>query len=168
MSFKFCPICARPLEEQERFGAMRRCCTNADCGFVYFLDPKVVAVVLIEHEGKLLLGKRNIDPAFGKWNFPGGYVNRGEKVELAALREVKEETNLDIELTGLLNVYSEDGNPAIIVVYTGRLLSDLAHMQPQEEEVTELAFFALDSMPELAFGFDLLFLADWQKQQTRF
>jgi 8-oxo-dGTP diphosphatase len=165
MNFRFCPVCASPLEERERFGAVRPCCTNAECGFVYFLDPKVVAVVLVEHDGKLLLGKRNIDPAFGKWNFPGGYVNRGEKVELAALREVKEETNLDVELTGLLNVYSEENNPAIIVVYTGRLLSAPAEMRPQEDEVTELAFFAPDDLPELAFGFEPLFISDWQKRE---
>lgn len=152
MQLNFCPVCANKLVECFKFGAARPCCSNPDCGFVYFLDPKVVAVVLVEHEGRILLGKRNINPGWGKWSFPGGYVNRGEKVEEAAVREVKEETNLDVQLNGLLGVYSEEGNPVVLLVYRAQLLSGLDEMRPQEEEVLELGFFGLHEIPELAFN----------------
>lgn len=151
MTFKFCPVCASNLVECLKFGAVRPCCSNSECGFVYFLDPKVVTVVLVEHEGRVLLGKRNINPGWGKWSFPGGYVNRGERVEEAAIREVKEETNLDIKLDSLLGVFSEEGNPVVLLVYQAQLVGEVSEMRPQEEEVMELGFFGLDEIPELAF-----------------
>jgi ADP-ribose pyrophosphatase YjhB (NUDIX family) len=162
MEMKYCPVCATGLVEQERFGALRLCCPNHECGFVYFLDPKVVTVVVVEHEGRILLGRRNIEPAKGRWTFLGGYVNRGEKVEEAALREVKEETNLTVTLTGLLGIYSETNNPHILLAYRAAPVNGLAEMQPQEEEVMELRLFAPGEMPPLAFGFDQKILADWQ------
>jgi 8-oxo-dGTP diphosphatase len=157
--FKFCPRCATPLVEEERFGAVRQTCPN--CSFIFFQDPKVVTVVLIEFEGKILLGKRSIEPGLGEWSFPSGYVNRGESVELAAVREVKEETNLDIELNGLLGVYSETDNPIILVVYRAEITGDVKTMKPDPEEVSELAFFGLSDMPPLAFPFDKRILEDW-------
>lgn len=157
--FQFCPRCATTLIEEERFGAIRQTCPS--CSFIFFQDPKVVAVVLIEHENRLLLGKRSIEPGLGKWSFPSGYVNRGEVVELAAIREVKEETNLEVKLNGLLGVYSENDNPIVLVVYRAQIVSDLSEMLADPEEVSELAFFRLDEMPELAFPFDERILRDW-------
>jgi 8-oxo-dGTP diphosphatase len=157
--FKFCPRCATPLSEQTRFGAVRQICPN--CDFIFFADPKVVTVVLIEQAGKILLGKRNIEPGLGLWSFPSGYVNRGEAVELAAVREVKEETNLDVRLTGLLGVYSEMDNPIILIVYRAEIINDLSELQADIDEVSELAFFDLKHLPELAFPFDKRILEDW-------
>ncbi len=156
---KFCPNCGSPLAMLEKFGAVRETCAN--CGFIHFADPKVVAVVLIEHEDKLLLGKRSINPGLGFWSFPSGYVNRGEKVEEAALREVKEETNLDVRLTGLLGVYSDNDNPIILIVYRAEVSGDINQLQPQPEEVSELAFFSLADLPELAFPFDHSIFNHW-------
>ncbi len=90
--FAYCPVCAAPLVEKHVYNALRPTCS--ECGFILFLDPKLVTVVVMQHEGKFLLGRRNIDPGKGMWSFFGGYVDRGEKVEDAAIREVKEETNL--------------------------------------------------------------------------
>jgi 8-oxo-dGTP diphosphatase len=166
MELKYCPMCATELVRQERFGAIRQCCPNLECGFISFLDPKVVAVVLIEHEGRILLGRRNIDPGKGQWSFLSGYVNRGEKVEEAAIREVKEETNLTVSLTGLLGIYSERDYAHLLLVYRAELVSDLAEMQPQEEEVMELALFTPDEMPPLAFRFDQHILTAWLAQKS--
>lgn len=69
----------------------------------------MLVAVVVRREGKFLLGRRNIDPGKGMWSFFGGYVDRGEKVEDAAIPEVKEETNLDVQLEGLIGIYSEQG-----------------------------------------------------------
>src|SRR4029079_10473577 len=96
----------------------RLVCTNPACGFVFYLDPKVaVGTVIRMPDGKIVLVKRAIEPGYGKWVFPGGYVDRGEEITLAAIREAKEESGLDIRLDRLINVYSYAGRAPIIVVY---------------------------------------------------
>jgi ADP-ribose pyrophosphatase YjhB (NUDIX family) len=165
IDLKYCQRCATPLAMQEKFGALRPTCPT--CGFIVFMDPKVVAAVLVEHKGKILLGRRNIDPGRGKWSFPSGYVNRGEKVELAALREVKEETNLDINLTALLGVFSDINNPIILIVYCAEITCDIKQMSPQQEEVSELGFYNLENLPELAFPFDQTIMQRWASRNRQ-
>ncbi|HLH63888.1 MAG TPA: NUDIX hydrolase [Ktedonobacteraceae bacterium] len=162
--FKYCPACATPLVEKTVSNLPRLACPA--CGFILFLEPKLVTVVVVQHNAKILLGRRNMEPARGKWTFFGGYVDRGEKLEDAAIREVKEETNLDMRLDALLGLYSEQGNPHVLVAYAASIINDdISAMAPQAEEISELAFFALDEIPELAFPFDTQILADWKKRR---
>ena len=161
--FKYCPMCAAPLVEQDIYHGLRLTCPA--CGFINFLEPKVVAVVVIEDKGKILLGKRNIDPGMGCWSFVSGYVERGEKLEEAALREVKEETNLDVRLERLIGIYSERGNPHIVIAFAASISNnDTSEMIAQPDEVSELAFFALDRMPALAFPADTAILEALRQQ----
>lgn len=156
-------MCATPLVEQEIFHSLRRICPG--CGFINFLEPKVVAVIVIEHRGKILLGKRNIDPGMGCWSFVSGYVERGEKLEDAAIREVKEETNLDVRLERLIGIYSDRGNPHIVIAFAASITnSDMYALVAQPDEVDELAFFALDEMPTLAFPADSVILQALRQQ----
>ena len=159
-TFKYCPLCATALVEKHIYNALRSTCPA--CGFIYFLDPKVVIVVVVQHEGKLLLGRRNIDPGKGLWSFVSGYVDRGEKVEEAAIREVKEETNLDVQLDNLLGIYSRNGNPHVVIAYRASVVNDdISKMVGQPDEVSELTFFACEEMPDLAFPMDKHILQDW-------
>ena len=75
------------------------------CQFVFFLDPKVAACTIIPLDGKIVLLQRAIEPGYGKWVFPGGYVDRGETVADAAIREAREEVSLEVRLVSLLDVY---------------------------------------------------------------
>jgi ADP-ribose pyrophosphatase YjhB (NUDIX family) len=162
LPFKYCPACGAALVQRSVAGALRAACPA--CDFVAFADPKVVAVVMVEHAGKVLLGRRSINPGLGQWSFITGYVDRGEKVEDAALREVKEEANLDVRLEGLLGVYSTTGRPHILIAYRASVTPEaLSAMTPQPEEVSELAFFGPDAMPPLAFPGDYEIFADWRR-----
>ena len=164
VTFKYCPLCAASLAEKYLFHASRLVCTV--CGFIFYLEPKVVTVVVVEHEGKLLLGRRNIDPGKGLWSFFSGYMERGEKVELAAIREVKEETNLDIHLGNLIGIYSELGNPHVIIAYRARVANnDVSDMIAQPDEVSDLALFLPTEAPQLAFPTDAQILHDWHKMR---
>lgn len=69
--------------------------------------PLLTVDVVIELEGGVVLIKRKNEPFKGKWAIPGGFVERGETVEQAALREAKEETGLKVELDELVGVYSD-------------------------------------------------------------
>ena len=161
--FKYCPMCATPLVEQDVYHGLRLTCP--DCGFINFLEPKVVAVIVIEDEDKILLGKRNIDPGMGRWSFVSGYVERGEKLEEAAIREVKEETNLDVRLERLIGIYSERDNPHIVIAFAASITNNNTNeIVAQPDEVSELAFFALDRIPTLAFPTDTTILQALRQQ----
>jgi ADP-ribose pyrophosphatase YjhB (NUDIX family) len=91
------------------------------CGFIFYLNPKVVGATVPEMDGRVLLTRRSIDPGRGLWTFPGGFVDFGETVTDAAVRETYEETGLKVDLTGLLDVYSYPGAP-VIIVYRARVI----------------------------------------------
>ena len=89
------------------------------CGWVHYRDPKLAACVIFRWQGGIFLTRRGIEPGYGLWTYPGGYVDRGETVESAAVRETHEETGCDVRLDRLLGLYSYRGQTAIIVVYCG-------------------------------------------------
>jgi 8-oxo-dGTP diphosphatase len=129
----------------------RLVCTNAACGFVFYLDPKIAVGTIIDAGGgRIVLVKRAIEPGYGKWVFPGGYVDRGEEVTLAALREAREEAGVDVRLDHLINVYSYAGRAPVIIVYAATMISgELA----VDDEGLEIREFTLDEIPwdDLAF-----------------
>ena len=121
------------------------------CGFVFYLDPKIAVGTIIRTErDRLVLVRRAIEPGYGKWVFPGGYVDRGEALTTAAIREAREETGLEVRLEGLVNVYSYPGRTPVIIVYAatatgGRLQVDEESLESAEVETsaipwTDLAF----------------------------
>lgn len=71
--------------------------------------PKIMVDVVIPSEEGVVLIRRGSDPYEGMWALPGGFVDVGETVEEAAIREAKEETSLDVELERLVGVYSDPG-----------------------------------------------------------
>jgi 8-oxo-dGTP diphosphatase len=123
-AYRFCPRCGGTLERRVlKAGEPERpVCTR--CGFVFYLDPKVAVGTIIESESKrLVLVRRAIEPGYGKWVFPGGYVDRGEPLTSAAIREAREECGLDVRLDALVNIYSYPGRAPVIVVYAATALS---------------------------------------------
>jgi ADP-ribose pyrophosphatase YjhB (NUDIX family) len=155
----FCLQCGTGLEDRHQEDRARPTCPA--CGFIYYLDPKVAVAVVLGNADGVLLGRRGIDPASGKWSFPAGYVNRGEVLEEAAAREVWEELGLEVRLTGLVGVYSERDSPVVLVVYAGEAEGEL---QPDGREVVEVKRFPLDQLPEdLAFPHDRRVVEDWRR-----
>ena len=150
-TYRFCPRCGGPLERRVLKATEPTRPVCAACGFVFYLDPKIAVGTIIETETSgLVLVRRAIDPGYGKWVFPGGYVDRGEALTAAAVREAREECGLDVRLDALVNIYSYAGRAPVIVVYAataigGELCSD--------DECLETAVFDRNAIPwdELAF-----------------
>jgi ADP-ribose pyrophosphatase YjhB (NUDIX family) len=150
MEFHFCPVCGGSLQDAKikEYEPSRLICSA--CRYVFYLDPKVVACTILEQDGKVLLLRRAIHPQKGKWVMPGGYVDRGEEVRAAAIRETEEECGLKIRIKDLLGVYSYPGRLAVVIVYKAEHLS--GNMIPGDESL-EANWFSPDRIPwdDLAF-----------------
>ena len=110
------------------------------------------------HDG-IVMVQRAIEPAIGKWSFPSGYVNRGEKVERAIEREVREECSLETVAERLVGLYSEDGNDIVLVVYEVRVTG--GQLQVGDHETLDVQVVDVGDLPELAFDHDRRIIADW-------
>ncbi|MFH1122892.1 MAG: NUDIX hydrolase [Pseudomonadota bacterium] len=148
--YRYCPVCGGGLktlalkdQEPERLVCSR-------CEFIFYLDPKVVACSIVEMDNRIILLKRDINPQKGKWVIPGGYVDRGEEVRAAALRETEEECRLKTRIKHLHGVYSYPGRLGVVVVYVAEYLSgqlitgdesrDARLYRPEEIPWDDLAF----------------------------
>jgi 8-oxo-dGTP diphosphatase len=150
-AYRFCPQCGGTLERRLLKATEPERLVCRACGFVFYIDPKIaVGTIIRSVSGRIVLVRRSIDPGYGKWVFPGGYVDRGEPLTTAAIREAREECGLDVRLDGLVNIYSYAGRTPVIVVYAataigGTLVAD--------DECLETAEFEPIAIPwaELAF-----------------
>jgi 8-oxo-dGTP diphosphatase len=115
MEFRYCPKCATPLVVGPVAGRNRAHCTA--CGFVAFHNPAPVGLAVIEHGGRLVLIRRAAAPLAGYWAPPAGYVELGESVPEAAVREAREECGLSIALDGLLGVYSHAEVGVVLIAF---------------------------------------------------
>lgn len=163
IEMNFCPRCAHELEDQERFGRMRRVCPS--CGFIFFRDPKVAVGVLVEDGARVLLVRRAVIPQLGWWALPAGYMEFDEEPQEAARREAQEETGLQVELTGLLDVFpitSPNGHGVLIVYWARPAGGELR----AGDDVSDARWFAPEELPEdLAFESTRAALARWRARR---
>lgn len=127
----------------------RRVCPG--CGFIHFTDPKVGVGVFVVHQGKILLVRRTMHPEIGKWSIPAGFIDHGEDPRETAVREALEETNLQVAIEELIDVYHNppgQGGASIFIMYKARLLGGTLHAG---DDADAAAFFAPDNLPEIAF-----------------
>ncbi len=132
-------------------GRIRPVCQS--CGAVTYLDPKLAVAVVVQRTGRVLLGRRGEHTrAAGKWSFPAGFVERGEVVEEAAVREVLEETGFEVALGPLAGLISTPGETVVLAVYPGTIVGG---SERPDDDLTELGWFAPGDLPELAFPHDI-------------
>jgi 8-oxo-dGTP diphosphatase len=151
--FKFCPLCGTQLALYERGGRQRPVCPN--CGFVQFKNPVPGVVVVIEKDGQVLLGKRVGGFGEGKWGLPQGYIEFEEDFLTAAIREVKEETGLEVEIRAILNVVSNMLSPSLHSLAIILLAGVIAGEARAGDDLETLQWFPLGGpLPEMAFEAD--------------
>ncbi len=161
-TLRFCPLCGGGLAPRVLPPDDRAHPVCGGCGFVFYLHLKVVAGTIPVRDGRVLLTRRAIDPSRGLWTFPGGYVDWGEDVRAAALRETREEVALAVQLDGVHGIYSYPRSPVVIVVFRATV-PDGAEPAANPSEVLEVAYFAPGEIPwdVLAFPSTRDALRDW-------
>lgn len=127
---------------------MRHVCDA--CGFIDYVNPKIVAGAVVEHEGGIILCRRAISPRRGFWTIPAGYMEEHETVEAAARREAQEEACADIRLTGLIAVYSIPRISQVQLIFRATLAIPQFAPGPESLEVMRVEW---EQIPwdELAF-----------------
>jgi ADP-ribose pyrophosphatase YjhB (NUDIX family) len=148
---RFCSACGEALPNEPPV-------TCPACAADHWRNPKPCANAIVLDGDRVLLARRAHSPWFGGWGSPGGFCEAGEHPADTAIREVREETGLEVEIVGYLGVwvdeYSDkpglDGNETINVgYYVARQVGggiDLTGFD--RTEVSELRWFALDDLPE--------------------
>ena len=160
---RFCAMCGGALELRvlKETEPVRNACSA--CGFVLYASPKVAACTISMVDGGVVLLRRAVDPEPGKWVFPGGFVDRGEPVTEAAVRETAEEVKLKVSLLGILDAYMYPPYDIVVVVY----VADVINGTPQVgDEASEVRAFPPEEIPweELAFPSTRAALRDYVRR----
>jgi 8-oxo-dGTP diphosphatase len=151
--FEYCPFCGTRLALVEKGGKRRPACPN--CRFVQFRNPYPGAVILVEKDGQVLLGRRAGGYGAGKWGLAQGFIEYDEDFLTGAIREVKEETGLDVEIRSILSVVSNFLSPRLhtlaIVLLAGVVGGELC----AADDLAAVEWFPLAGpLPEMAFEAD--------------
>jgi ADP-ribose pyrophosphatase YjhB (NUDIX family) len=152
------------MTDQIKFGRLHRVCP--DCGFIHFDDPKVAVVAFVEQNQRVLLVRRAMHPERNLWALPGGFVDYGEDPREAAIREVREETNLDVRVTRLIGVNGGkrgSGSASIVIIYAAEVIGGTA--EARDDADAFLWYAASDPLPEIAFESTRSLLDEWVRQQ---
>lgn len=150
--YRYCPFCASPLSPRTFDGRP----TCAGCGFVHFRNPSPGVSVLVTDGEQVLLGRRVArNPGGQKWCLPGGFIEYGEDFLSAAVREVKEETGLEVEIRSIINVVSNFLSPRLHTLVVVLLARVVAGTLAPGDDLSEMAWFPRQGpLPEMAFDAD--------------
>lgn len=137
-----------------------------DCGWIHYVNPKIVVGAVVSHEGRILLCRRAIEPRLGYWTLPAGFMEERETSEAGAAREAMEEAGARIEIDGLLAVYNVPRISQVQLIYRARLADPKIAAGPESLEV---GLFDWDEIPwkELAFPTVVWALRHWHESRDR-
>lgn len=162
MADKGAPTFAGPVHSRVPHGDDRERLVCAECGFVNYVNPKIVVGSVCQWHEAILLCRRAIEPRKGFWTLPAGYLETGESTEHGAAREAWEEARARIAINALLAVYSLSRISQVQLIYRADLLDPAVTPGPESAEV---ALFAWEDIPwtELAFPSVRWALHQWRE-----
>ena len=160
-TLNYCSRCGSPLAFGPQPAETRDRLACANCGFIAYVNPRLVVSTLpVTDDGRVVLLRRGIEPGYGLWAQPGGFLEIDETAHEGAVRETLEETSLLVEPTDLVGVYSRPQAAIVVVAWEARIVGGAA--QPTAESL-EVRDFAPDALPwsKLAFQTTTWALRDW-------
>ena len=151
MLINFCSNCGNTMQ----FGVIdgdhlpRHNCNN--CGFISYQNPKIIVGCFPIWKNEVMLCRRGIEPRLGFWNLPGGFMELNETIEMGAVREMKEETGVDVKIIGLHSIFSVPQVNQLHLHFLAEL-TDLEYKLTPES--TEIKLFNEENTPwsEIAFA----------------
>lgn len=141
---KYCTECGNTVTKKipEKDNVLRYVCEY--CDKVHYQNPTIIAGCIAEWRGKVLLCQRAIEPRIGSWTLPAGYMENGESIEQAAVREAYEETGAKITIDSLYSVFHVEQMNQVYIIYRGTLESP--HCQAGVESL-EVKLFDPSDIP---------------------
>ncbi|MBN1582620.1 MAG: GNAT family N-acetyltransferase [Anaerolineae bacterium] len=160
---KYCPRCGTALTNKLIGERTRPVCPS--CDFIFYLNPIVAAGTLVEHDGRVALVQRGVEPGRGRWGLPTGYAELGETAEEAAIRETWEEIQLRVEVDGLLDAlsYNTTESQGVLLIYAAHVVS--GELKAGDDAI-DAAWFAPDELPEIAFRTHHQILHRWRQARA--
>jgi len=158
---RFCSRCGGPLDFELLDGEHRHRHACSRCGFIAYVNPRlVVTTIPITDDGRVVLLKRAIEPGYGAWAQPGGFLEADETAIQGAIRETREETGLEVEPLSIVGLYSRPQAAIVVVAFESRIVGGEAQVTP---EALEVRSFAPDAIPwrEIAFDTSVWAISDW-------
>jgi ADP-ribose pyrophosphatase YjhB (NUDIX family) len=160
-NLRFCSRCGAPLtygplptEDRDRLACDA-------CGYIAYVNPRMVVSTLpVMPSGEVVLIKRGIEPAYGAWAQPGGFLEIDETAQEGAVRETLEETGLQVEPSGIVGVYSRPQAAVVVVCWEAAVIGGDARTSAETLEVRAFAPPAIP-WPHLAFQTTAWALRDW-------
>ena len=146
----FCSHCGQRVELRIPPGDHLPRFVCGSCGAIHYQNPRIIAGCVPEHQGRILLCRRAIEPRLGFWTFPAGFMENGETVQQAAARESKEEALADVEIGSLLAVVHVLSAHQVHVFFRAKL--PVASFGPSPESL-EVGLFGEAEIPRDQIAF---------------
>ena len=147
---RFCFYCGNRLIEKSFLKRSHPYCQA--CDRIHYENPlPAVAALVLNEEKKLLLVKRAVEPAKGKWCLPGGFIEIDESIEEAVLRELREETGIEGTIKGLVDFFSQRSSLYGALLIFGYSVTIHGGELRAGDDAEEVGFFDLDDLPPIAF-----------------
>ncbi|MEW6673980.1 MAG: NUDIX domain-containing protein [Thermodesulfobacteriota bacterium] len=147
----FCHYCGNRLVRKYVEGGNRLFCET--CRAPIYENPvPATSLVVTDAENRVLLVKRDVEPKKGYWCLPGGFIELGEPPDLAALRELREETGLNGQIDKLLGVTADTSDRYGNVLMIGYLVKCIDGSPAPGDDAAAVAYFRPEKLPEIAFS----------------
>jgi ADP-ribose pyrophosphatase YjhB (NUDIX family) len=164
-ALNYCSRCSTPLTFGPLPGEGRERLACPACGYIAYVNPRLVVSTLpVTAAGEVILLRRGIEPGYGAWAQPGGFLEIDETAEEGAVRETLEETGLLVEPTSIVGIYSRPQAAVVVVAWEARVIGGAPRTSAESLEVRP--FTPLDiPWPQIAFHTTAMALRDWLRHR---